>query len=220
MSSKSVFIICGVLFLLFVPIDIAFIGCDILTYLAFLIVCVILLIVALRHTITSLRHFSLKNVPPLIAVILTPIAMFAVLCLTPSTIPSHNIENYFFSKQLYDIPLPDHSKLILKAGTHGNSTGSGNHCKSMSYIAITSDREIEYIHKYYESMPANKNDKEEFAVYLFDKNKDDTPIGIFRMYDFTEEQKKELIDASERNEGKIYLVSIARWHSTTCLAGH
>jgi|GEM_PF-1254170 len=73
------------------------------------------------------RNFNLRGFIPLIIIVSTVFIVLVNFCLAPGTILSHEISLYFFSKKLFNCPLPPDSELILKGSEHGNGSGSGNH---------------------------------------------------------------------------------------------
>jgi hypothetical protein len=165
------------------------------------------------------RKFNLRGFLPLIIIVSTVFIMLVNFCLVPGTTLSHEISLYFFSRKLFNCPLPPDSDLILKGTEHGNGSGSGNHCENLAYIAISSNSDIEEITSYYKSKLSNKTGGGNLYIYLFDKDEEYPFKYQYVLFRFTEEEKNQLIQAEGKKKA-IYLVTAVEGCWPTCLSGH
>lgn len=165
------------------------------------------------------RNFNLRGFIPLIIIVSTVFIVLVNFCLAPGTILSHEISLYFFSKKLFNCPLPPDSELILKGSEHGNGSGSGNHWENLAYIAISSNSDIDEITGYYKSKLSNRTGGGNLYIYLFDKDERCPFKYQYILFRFTEDEKKQLIQAEGKKKA-IYLVTVVEGCSPTCLSGH
>ncbi|HEX9060469.1 MAG TPA: hypothetical protein VF941_09840 [Clostridia bacterium] len=222
---KSLLTVCGIFIFGLVLFDIFSlmeVGIFICLYLLIAVpFFLVLIIVSLFELIKNYKNVSLRSFLPLIVIFTTLFISSVILCITPDSIVSHEAGLYLFSREFFSNTLPPDSEIILKGSEHGNGTGTSNHCENLAYIAISSDKSMDEIRSFYESRLSNKIDKDRFEVHLYnDKKNDYYPlIENYPVFSFAKEQTNQLEKAEEKKKA-IYIVSVVKGCSTTCLKGH
>lgn len=220
---RVVFVICTIIVLGLLVFTVpSFLGTEFIGFIYLLFATpflFVVLFISLVKLVINFKKINLRSFSPLIIILSTFLIIAVVLCITPGTMSNHEIGLYFFSKELFDCPLPPDSSLILKGSGHGNGSGTSNHCEHLAYIAISSDNSMDNIASYYENKLINKIDRSNLSVYFFDENEEYPFKNGYIIFTFTENQRNQLIKAGGQKKA-IYLITAVKGSSPTCLAGH